>query len=120
VNLLLDTCIYRPAAVELAAAGHDVVSAAAWWPVDPGDAAILQTAYAEGRVLVILDKDFGRLAVVEGLSHPGIVRLVGLATTERAAACIAALARHEDDLRAGAIVTVERRRTRVRRPPDDG
>ena len=70
-------------------------------------------------MLVTLDKDFGQFAVVEGLPHAGIVRLVGFAATEQAAACGAALARHEDDLRAGAIVTVERGRTRVRRPLDD-
>ena len=120
MNLLLDSCIYRPDATELAAAGHDVVPAAALWPVDPGDKIILQTAFEEGRVLVTLDKDFGRLAVVEGLPHAGIVRLVGFAATEQATACIAALAQHEDDLRAGAIVTVERGRTRVRRSYDDG
>ena len=31
---------------------------------DPGDEEILATAYAEGRILITLDKDFGELAVV--------------------------------------------------------
>ena len=71
-----------------------------------------------GRILVTLDRDFGEIAVVRGQAHCGIIRLVGLASTEQGAACIAVLHRHGDVLAAGGIVTVERARVRVR--PADG
>ena len=102
------------------AAGHEVDWAGAW-PADPGDAAILATARERGAVLVTVDKDFGELAVVHGLPHAGIVRVVGLAAREQGPACVAALARYGAELTAGALVTVERTRTRVRppRPPND-
>jgi predicted nuclease of predicted toxin-antitoxin system len=64
---------------ELVAAGYDVV----WtgdWSEDPGDEAILATAYSENRILVTLDKDFGELAIVRGTAHCGILRLVNLST----------------------------------------
>jgi predicted nuclease of predicted toxin-antitoxin system len=58
VKLLLDTCVWAGAAEALLAAGHDV----RWVGesgADPGDEAIMGMAYAEDRVLVTLDKDFG-------------------------------------------------------------
>ena len=39
---------------------------------------------ADGRVLVTLDKDFGELAILHGVAHAGIVRLVGLVPGSRA------------------------------------
>ena len=68
----------------------------------------------DGRVLVTLDKDFGELAVVRELAHAGIVRLVSMSVAEQTKACRRALARYESLLLAGAIVTVERGRVRVR------
>ena len=73
----LDSCVWGGAREVMAAAGHDV----AWvgdWGRDPGGAAILDRAHAEGRVLITLDKDFGELAIVKGAPHAGIVRLVGI------------------------------------------
>jgi predicted nuclease of predicted toxin-antitoxin system len=79
LKVLLDTCLSVEARAALKAAGHDVV----WggdWEKDPGDEAILALAFTEGRVLVTLDKDFGELAVLQGVSHSGILRLVTLCT----------------------------------------
>jgi hypothetical protein len=45
---------------------------------DPDDAAILQRAFEDNRVLITLDKDFGELAIVYGRPHRGMIRLVGL------------------------------------------
>jgi predicted nuclease of predicted toxin-antitoxin system len=113
VKLLLDSCVWGQAAVELQAAGHDVVWAGDW-PADPGDQAILAHAHAEERVLVTLDKDFGELAIVHGHLHHGIVRIVNFSARQQAAACLAVLAAHGDELAAGAIVTVEVGRMRIR------
>ncbi len=113
MKLLLDTCVSRAVRDAVEGAGHDVVWSAAW-PSDPGDDEILDRARAEARVVVTLDKDFGALAVVRGQRHAGIVRLVSMSITEQAVACVRALERYEADLAAGAIVTVEPGRVRVR------
>jgi len=113
MKVLLDTCVSRAARDALVAAGHDVVGAGEW-PQDPGDEEILAFAHREGRVVVTLDKDFGELATLRGQSHCGIVRLVAQASREQGPASVAALARFGRELDSGAIVTVERHRTRVR------
>ncbi len=113
MKVLLDSCVWGPAREGLAKAGHDV----AWvgdWPGDPGDEQILATASREGRVLVTLDKDFGELAVVRGQAHSGIIRLVGFLAREQALACLEILGRYGDDLLAGALVTVDPSRVRIR------
>lgn len=115
MRLLLDTCVWGGAKDELQRAGHDVV----WcgdWAADPGDMEILELARQEGRVLVTLDKDFGELAIVKGLLHCGIVRLVGLRAKEQAPLLASALVLHGQELSRGAIVTVEPGRLRLRPP----
>ena len=113
MKLLLDTCVPVGVRDSLLDAGHDVE----WcgdWPSDPGDEEILSRAREEQRVVVTLDKDFGELAVVRGAEHAGIVRLVSMSMAEQSVACGAALLRYGEQLIAGAIVTVERGRVRVR------
>ena len=118
MKLLLDACVWGRAAAELQAAGHDVVWAG-HWPEDLGDEEILDRARREGRVLVTLDKDFGELAVVYRKPHCGIVRLVDLGTRDQSLVCLRALTTHGPELQAGAIVTAEGHRLRVR-PPEKG
>lgn len=113
MRLLLDSCVWGKAVAELQAAGHDAIWAGDW-PEDPGDEEILARAYAEGRVLVTLDKDFGELAVVFRREHCGIVRLVNVAARRQATACLHVLEMHGKDLLRGAIVTVEPGRLRIR------
>jgi predicted nuclease of predicted toxin-antitoxin system len=115
MKVLLDTCVWGGVRAELERAGHDV----AWagdWPTDPGDQEILRRAYREGRALVTLDKDFGGLAVVQGEPHFGIVRLVDLSSSQQGRVCLRVLALHGDDLQAGAIITAEPGRLRIRSP----
>ena len=87
------------------------------WDNDPGDREILRLAHEPGRVLVSLDKDFGERAIVFGEPHHGIIRLVGIGARMQAHYCLAAVEKYGRELARAAIVTVERRRTRVR-PPD--
>jgi predicted nuclease of predicted toxin-antitoxin system len=113
VKLLLDGCVWGRAAEQLRAAGHDVI----WvgdWPNDPGDNAILASANSEERICVTSDKDFGELAVQRRLPHRGIVRIVGFSARRHAEVCIAALETHGEELLAGAIVTAEPGRLRIR------
>lgn len=116
MRILLDTCVAGPLLMPLLnEAGHDVI----WsghWEKDPGDAAILAHAYREQRVLVTLDKDFGALAVLHGEPHAGIVRLVNLSTKEQAHVCLLLFTEHTAELEAGAIITAERTRLRIRLP----
>jgi predicted nuclease of predicted toxin-antitoxin system len=118
VKVLLERCMGRSTRVELERAGHDVVCTGDWCD-DPGDAQILAAAYEEQRVLITIDEDFGMLAVVHGLPHAALIRLDKVPASQQAAACVRALDEHAGDLAAGAIITVERGRIRVRRHPLD-
>ena len=115
MKLLLDSCVSGNLRPPLIAAGHDV----AWtgdWESDPGDEEILASANREGRVLVTLDKDFGTLAILYGRPHAGIIRLVNLSLRDQAAVCLHVLQTYVTDLTAGAIVTAELNRVRIRQP----
>ena len=113
MKVLLDTCVWGGVQQALSAAGHDVI----WtgdWDEDPGDDEILAYADSEGRVLVTLDKDFGTLAFRYGRPHSGILRLVNLSIQQQATVCLHVLFYHEPALRAGAIITAEFDRVRIR------
>lgn len=118
MKLLLDACVWGGSKAALIASGHDVIWAGDW-PEDPGDDAILLRANAEGRILVTLDKDFGELAVIQGRPHRGIIRLVGISATRQAATCQEVLTRHGGDLLAGALITAEPARLRIRTPDEE-
>lgn len=115
VKLLLDTCVWKGAADQLRAVGHDVVWIGDQLP-DPGDEAILRLGHSEHRIVVTIDKDFGELAVLHGLPHHGIVRIVGFSARQQGAVCLRALESHGDELLAGAIITAEPGRMRIRPP----
>lgn len=115
MKLLLDACVWGRAADELRAAGHDVIWVGAWAD-DPGDDAVLAIANQESRIVVTIDKDFGELAVKEHRPHHGILRIVGFSARQRSQVCLAAVAAHGDELAAGALVTAEPGRLRIRPP----
>jgi predicted nuclease of predicted toxin-antitoxin system len=113
VKILLDTCVWGGVRQVLQSAGHDVIWAGDW-NEDPGDEEILAIAHRENRVLVTLDKDFGELAIVFGLPHSGIVRLVNLSARQQGDVCLEVLSRYEDNINRGGLLTVERDRVRIR------
>lgn len=113
MKVLLDTCVWGGAIEELEKAGHDVE----WvghWERDPGDEQILSTAHSNHQVLVTLDKDFGELAVLRGMPHRGIVRLVNFRVQDQAPACLKALEKFGGELSKGALITVEPGWIRIR------
>lgn len=115
MKILLDTCVWGGVRADLEAAGHDVV----WsgdWTEDPGDEEILATAYNQGRILVTLDKDFGELAIIQRIPHCGIIRLVNLSARQQSSVCLRVLQLYGEELEAGAIVTAEFGRVRIRPP----
>ena len=117
MKLLLDACVWGGARAPLVSAGHDVVWAGDW-AHDPSDEEIIAWTASEARILVTLDKDFGELAVVRRMPHTGIVRIVGQRAEQQGPTVLAVLTRYGAELGAGAIVTVEPGRIRVR--PSEG
>jgi predicted nuclease of predicted toxin-antitoxin system len=113
VKVLLDTCVSGQAAEALRQAGHDVIWAGDW-PSDPGDTEILRRAAEQGRVLVTIDKDFGELVIVQGIVHVGLIRLVGFRAREQGPALAQLFSKYEPELAAGAILTAEPWRVRIR------
>jgi predicted nuclease of predicted toxin-antitoxin system len=113
MKLLLDTCVWGGALPVLEAEGHDVVWSGQW-PHDPGDEEILSIAHSQQRVLVTLDKDFGELAIVRKTPHSGIIRLVDISAKQQATTMLLIIHRYADDLRRGAIITVDTKRARIR------
>jgi predicted nuclease of predicted toxin-antitoxin system len=118
MRLFLDTCVWGGTADALRKSGHDVIWSGAWED-DPGDEEILATAYAEGRILITLDKDFGELAVVWRSPHCGILRIAGLPARRQAEVIEIILKSHGTELETGAVVTAEPGRIRIR-PPESG
>lgn len=112
-SVLLDSCVWGGALPVLTALGHDVIWSGSW-AKDPGDSAILTAAHSELRVLVTLDKDFGELAILKGLPHSGIIRLAGFKAAQMATAIQHVLNTYEQELTAGAIITVDPERIRIR------
>lgn len=113
MKLLLDSCVWGGVREILVAAGFDVTTVGDHGP-DPGDEEVLRRAHREGRVLVTLDKDFGELAVVQGLPHCGLIRLVNVAARRQPLLCTHLLSRYREDLEGGAIVTADDVRVRIR------
>ena len=66
--------------------------------------------------MVTLDKNFGELATVHGSAHSGILRLVNISAKQQASVCLSVIAVHGKELEAGATVTAEPGRLRVRLP----
>lgn len=117
MTVLLDTCVAGTVYQALLAAGIDVE----WtgnWGKDPGDEAILDYAYQTGRILVTLDKDFGTLAILQGKPHKGVLRLVNLSSRQQVIVCQRVLEQHYSTLTAGAIITADRDRVRIRTSND--
>jgi predicted nuclease of predicted toxin-antitoxin system len=113
MKLLLDSCVWYGVPEALRIAGYDLI----WvgeWDYDPGDREILSIAYQENRILITLDKDFGELAIVQGASHKGILRIVDAITMQQSQVCLEVLPRYREDLIAGAIITAGLGRVRIR------
>jgi predicted nuclease of predicted toxin-antitoxin system len=117
MQFLLDSCISGFAVRELRAAGYGVVWTAEG-PEDPGDDVILEQAAKERRILVTADKDFGDLVFVFRKPHPTIVRLVEIPARMQGKILLRLIETHQDELAKGALLTVERFRTRVRLPEE--
>ena len=85
------------------------------WASDPGDAAILERACLENRILVTIDTDFGLLVFADERPHRDLIRLPDSPAQQRIAVFADLLARHGADLEARAVITVRAGRVRISR-----
>lgn len=112
IKVLLDTCIWSGAKIDLENDGVDVK-----WigdQIDPGDLEIIKMAFAENRVLITLDKDFGELAIYRGEKHSGIIRLVNISAQKHGQISIYLLRKYQEELQLNAILTYEGHKVRIR------
>jgi predicted nuclease of predicted toxin-antitoxin system len=116
LRFLVDRCAGRRLAEWLRTQGHDVIASPEWGP-DPGDRTLLQRATDEERILVSIDKDFGKFLFFQGQSHCGLVRLPDVLVEERIRLMDVILTNYSSDLAEGAIITVRGDRIRISRWP---
>lgn len=119
MKLLLDQGLPRSAAPLLQAAGLDTAHVGDRGHATASDAAILALAAAEGRVVATLDADFHTLLALAGATGPSVIRIriEGLRGEALAALIQSVLAQAGAELAAGAVVTVQEGRLRIRRLP---
>ena len=119
MKLLLDQGLPRTAATELATLGWDVVHVGEIGMAASTDHAILRRAVAEQRAVVTLDADFHAILALENASAPSVirVRIEGLRGGDLAALIQRVMRVCEDDVVAGAMVTVDAAGVRVRALP---
>lgn len=116
MRFLVDRCAGRRLAAWLRSLGHDVADAADFAD-DPGDAELLRIAAAQGRVVVTIDNDFGKLVFAQGIGQAGMVRLESVRVHQRIFLMGIVLDQYAAELEAGAIVTAKAGHIRVRSGP---
>jgi predicted nuclease of predicted toxin-antitoxin system len=119
MKLLLDQGLPRMAAELLRAFGFDTLHIGEIGYATATDAAILQLALGEQRIVVTLDADFHALLALSAAPAPSVIRIriEGLRAQALAALIQAVIAQCEEELAQGAVVTVQDARLRVRRLP---
>ena len=117
MKLLLDQGLPRTAAERLRARGFEAIHAGDIAMASASDSDLLGFARESGLTIVTLDADFHALLVRSGAVTPSVVRLrVERATAEVVTDLIAmVIERCRDDLEAGAMVSTNGTRIRVRR-----
>jgi len=99
MNFLADESVDRVVVSALRAAGYDT-SYIAEGLAGITDAAVLDAAKAENRVLITADKDFGDLVFRQSRQSPGVLllRLTGLSPARKGALVVAYVRAHSQDL----------------------
>ncbi|UZQ53364.1 DUF5615 family PIN-like protein [Trichothermofontia sichuanensis B231] len=119
MKLLLDQGLPRSAATLLTEAGIDTIHVAGIGLSAADDTDILQRARNDERIVVTLDADFHALLALSAATTPSVIRI----RIERLRAQILAnlllsvVGEFAEDLKQGAIMTVEPSRIRLRHLP---
>jgi predicted nuclease of predicted toxin-antitoxin system len=116
MNLLADENIHRDIVADLRADGHDVISISEEHP-SVRDETVLDIANRNNAILITSDKDFGELTYRQSLIHQGVilVRLPGLATSEKSGIIRNLIAAHGDEL-VKSFTVVAPNQIRIRKP----
>lgn len=119
MKLLLDQGLARSTAALLHHAGIDAVHTAEVRLATAEDSAILEWGRAEGRIIVTLDADFHALLAGSGALAPSVIRIriEGLQSAEMVDLLLRVAQQCQEDLEAGAVISVQESRVRVRRLP---
>ncbi|NUO79879.1 DUF5615 family PIN-like protein [candidate division KSB1 bacterium] len=114
MKFLIDVCAGQTIGDWLSQQGHDVLFVRVRNP-RMADEDILAWAFSEKRIVVTIDKDFGKLIFVLGKQHSGMIRLASVPRKARLKLVQQIVAMHAKDLENGAIVTGSLSKIRVRR-----
>ena len=119
MRLLLDQGLPRSEARLLREAGIDTVHVGEIGYSTADDATILQRGRDEQRVVVTLDADFHALLALSGATTPSVIRIrvEGLDGQKAADLIQAVLLRCTEEVKQGAVITVQPRRIRIRHLP---
>lgn len=119
MKLLLDQGTPRSAAGLLRQAGFDAVHTGEAGLAEAEDAAIIHRAAEENRVVVTLDADFHALVVLSQACQPSVIRIrvEGLRAAEFSGLLQQVLRQCAEDLKSGAMISVNDFQIRVRRLP---
>ena len=122
MKFLADMGLARSTVAFLRAQGHDAVHLRDQGLQRLEDEEIIEKARAEGRVILTHDLDFGRIIAVSRASVPSVVtfRLNDMQTAQVNRYLAEVLAHFAEQLKAGALVSVNERGIRVRSLPIKG
>ena len=119
IKLLLDQGLPRSAAALLRQSNLDAIhvgeiGGARWADID-----IIRKAEEDGRVIVTLDADFHAILALSRATHPSVIRIriEGLRGDRVAIIVHAVIERCNEELKSGAMVTVQENKVRVRLLP---
>ena len=122
MRLLFDANLSPEVARRLADSGHDAIHVGDVDLLTASDPEIMRAAAASDRVLITADSDFAAMLALGGHQAPSVVLLRSadhLRPPEQADLLIANLVRVEEELAAGAIVSLNQRHLRIRELPVD-
>jgi predicted nuclease of predicted toxin-antitoxin system len=119
VKLLLDQGLPRSLPAFLAPHGIDAVHVAELGCSQADDSIILEKATSQQRAVVTLDADFHALLALANATSPSVIRLriEGKKANDLAEILILVVTDFAEDLRQGAMITVQPERIRIRRLP---
>lgn len=119
IKVLLDQGLPRTAADLLREMGWDVQHVSERDMSTAEDAAIVEVARQEGRVVVTLDADFHALLAVSGAHGPSVlrIRMEGLKADQVASLIERVFAVAGNDLTLGSLITVAGQKIRIKRLP---
>jgi len=119
VRLLLDQGLPRTTVARLIEAGHDAIHVGDIGFASASDSAILETGRSQDQVVVTLDADFHAEMALSGAVKPSVIRIriEGLRADALSALLERVVTQCGPDLEAGALISVEPQRIRLRHLP---